>query len=666
MYKVGTFSDEKERVQPGVYSKLNTGESTLVSAVTYGGVALPWPSYTAVSEPDPVDVRQNTVPQMATDTHLADPDTFRAIGANILRSANTVYLCQYNRRVVETLLEDGTAKRVPSEGWSADGNVHITAGFTDDIPSIARSQPLLVAIDLTEGNKYKYKVHFPWAAASAFAFEGELNRSELADGKPKPVNIDFSKVVGDDKLKKFLEAVYGKDKLTLTFVIRAELTAGTTVMVGGGSTFANAEAAKEINRFIQLRHPGLPAGALIAFDVVFEDGKDLATGPVLYIPGYTAPAGAACFAVADLHDGVATLTMYTHDTHTGKVDFNVLEKIAYAHTKGKSDANIDAILTAMTNIDTVPSTDEKKASSWAKLLDDGKTVRVGFASFHPLQPDSVAAEMDKFMSTAGKTGAGLIFYAPPADLFGKDVTQNKKQYQAIQNTYLEKTHSLCPATQLVMDETWMQGAHNWTEKTSQMTISSPFCVSTAGDARGGFKSLANSAYMVGLMARCGETRTATAARYPGAGSDLYIYTQKIIERMHDVGVMTWHSHTGEKMIYIDSSSYRLSLPGGGDPTKYPQAFERNRAVRAANKFRFEAAKMFISNYFEKNWYGDDAENSIRNDILTLIRELADVGVFRYPSPSDVTVRNVSTRAYAADVRLGLIESPEILFLTLEV
>lgn len=660
MYKVGTFSEVGDQSLPGVYSRLNTGSQTLISSLTFGGVALPWPTHKVVSEPEPIEVRPNNLSTIVSDEKLADPDFFKEIGANILSNATTVYLCPYNRRVQDTLEMDKFFH--PPEGWSEDGTVHVQMELLNSGALVGKAQPLVVEI-FPGASEYQILVSYPWQDTS-FRSDFKISKNDLADGTPYTKKITFTEK--EDEGEKRLFDLYGKENLSLIFSVSSPITKHVTVVLGGG--FAHNELVnKEVDRFISTKTPGLVPGALIAFEGAVGTYTEYDNCPVLYIPEYTAPAGSTCFAVAELRNWEATLTLYMWDSRTKQMSTTLLDRATIATTnEGKvSSSNIIDILKNLEHIEAVPSLPGRESSEWKQPLKENATVRVGFASFHSSPLTFQDVEMQKFLSTAGKTGSSLIFYVPHSDFFGKDIDGARTIYQKIQRTYLEKTGSLCPTTQLVMDETWFGDVYDWDTKTNPMTVSSPFCVSTAGDSRGGVHSLRNSAYMVGLMARCGEMRTATATRYAVTGGDLRIYTQPVIEHMHDVGVMTWHSHMGEKMVYIDSSSYRKNIPTP-DSMTYPDAFERNTPVRAVNKFRFEAAKIFIANYFEKNWYGANAENSIKNDILTLIRELADAGIFAQPESQDVTVQNITSRAYHAEVKLRLIESPEILYISLEV
>lgn len=674
MYKVGTFTNPGDQSQPGVYSRLSSGPQTRISSLTYGGVALPWPTYKVVSEPDPVPVTPSTLSSVATRECLANTEFFKKICANIMANASEVYICPYTRNVVSKV--ETETKYHPSCGWSEDGIVQIAMSLAASGESQACTnhfQPLVVTVSSKSPNTYSFEVEYPWAKTQ-FKSTGEISVANIGDGKPIQKPITFK---SEDEDEKFLYNFYGKDGIVLNFSIKRSFSGKKTVVIGGGYMLTDV-AVNAIKNASSKAAPGLGPGALFALEGEVEGPTEFNEGRVLYLPNFSAPAAykdstskdysANFFAVAELRNWKATLTLYTYCEHTGRLTTRILEEkdIPRAENNERSNAPIYDILTTMENIAGVPYEGDK-GSAWKESLLQGQVVRVGFASFHV--PSSVSGgfqetEMTKFLSTVGKTGSSLVFYVPDKNLFTGDRSKSRDIHQQIQVCYLDNTGSLCPSTQLVMDETWYPGAHEWDETTTQMTHSTPFCVSTAGDSRGDVHSLLNSAFMVGIMAQCGERRTATAALY--SGPDLQIFTQQVTERMHEVGVMTWHSHVGDKMIYIDSSSYRKNIPPF-ESVSYPAVFERNQPVRAVNKFRFESAKMFITNYFEKNWYGVNAVASIQSDILMLIRELADAGIFAPPeSSSDVTVQNLSERAYSAEVKLQLRDNPEILYISLEV
>lgn len=654
MYTVGAFTEYGDKTQPGVYTRLESNPALSISSLTTGGIALPWKTYKRASEPEPFRVMKNTLSTYASSQYFANPDAFRKIASNLLSHTTEVWVCPYNSCVTKTVAKDDDA--VTSRGWSEDGNVEISWSPDEDgFQSLC--QPLRVVVSV-KGDNYDFRVYIPFSDdPSKHEYHKEMPQTTFVDGTKTTVTVGLDRAVGA------IKTLYGQ-KIELTVSIRTSLTRSVTVMIGGGRTKLTEDIAAGVNLALE-KTTGLTAGALIAIPYNQNDFADLKTFNVMYVKDTVCPASPECFGVAELKDQTVTFTLYTKDPHTGRVEVRHVEKKQFKMGKDHSEPTIRAILKSLDCIEESEVYEASKTDAWAKYLDKDTEMRVGFFSYHTAAENKVGVETEilDFMPTIGKTNVGTVFFTPDKQRIKSTREQNKELYQFIQKTYIVNTGSMCPGTQLVMDETWMDGCQDWALDTEPLTLSSPFCISLAGDRRGGFKSLLNSAYMVGLMAKCGVVRTATAARY--SGTDLEIYPQTIIERMHDAGVVSWHSHAGEKMIYLDSSSYRNNKSYEG--VEYSKAFERNRPIRAVNRFRMEAAQNFIRNYFEQNWYGDDAVGAIRRDLLMLIHEMADAGVFVDDiHPDDVLVTNFDSRSVTANIRLRLVESPEILYISLEV
>lgn len=659
MYKVGAFTEYGDKKQPGVYTRLSSTPSSGASSLTNGGIALPWKTFARVSEPEPERLQKNTLSTYADSPYLANPDAFFSITTNILSNATDVWVCPYNTRVKEKVEKDDAEIR--SEGWSEDGNVHIIMEST--VMTLQTSfMPMIVDIELRNDDKYHVKLQFPFPFEYKNAYETDFPSSAVVDGGVQTCTITIT----DQDEGKELKKVYGNE-IKLHITVNTRLTRTHSVMLCGGRAKVTDSNATLVNQSVE-KTAGMPAGALIALPYGQDDFKDVVGHNVLYVPNTVVPAGTSCFGVAELKDQTVTFYLYTHDEHTGKTKVRQVDRKTYTMDEGanpkKSTAPIRQIIQSLDCVDGGAAHEHILGTdAWGKNMEDKRVLRVGFVPFHDHTKNAVQETLD-FMPTVGRTNVGTMFHVPDKQFFGKTWADNQKMYRLIQGTYIDNTGSMCPGTQLVMDETWMDGCQDWALDTEPLTVSSPFCVSLAGDRRGGFYSLQNSAFMVGIMAKCGVVRTATAARYPG--TDLELYSQSIIEHMHDVGVVSWHSHAGEKLIYIDSSSYRKGRKSY-DRAEYSDAFERNRPVRAVNRFRMDAAQNFIRNYFEQNWYGDDAAGAIRRDLLMLIREMADAGVFVDDiHPDDVLVTNFGSRSFTANVRLRLVESPEILYISLEV
>lgn len=661
MYKVGAFTDYGDQKQPGVYTRLEPNPAMSHSSLTTGVVALPWKTYSRASEPEPVRITKSNLSTQARSLYPANPDAFLKIVSNLLAKTTEVRVCPYNHSVMKTVVQDDAA--VESMGWSEDGNVEIKWTPSKDAPQ-SLCQPLRVDVSI-EGDDYDFRVYFPFPDNTVDHVTHKLMpKTSFVDGTVTKVEVGLDTAIGA------FQKLYG-EKITLTVKIQAALTSRVTVMIGGGRPKLTVNIARGVNLAIE-KTKGLTAGALIAIPYNQNDFVDLIAFNVLYMKDTVCPASSECFGVAELKDQKVTLTLYTRDRLSGRTEARVVQQKPFKMGAKESDAPIRDILKLLDCVDESEAVDpDPKTDAWAKKLqkdtDRGvdMDMRVGFFSYHSFvaNEDGVKSEMSDFMTTIGKTNVGTVFHIPDTSRTGVTREKNKELYQLIQKTYIDNFGSLCPGTQLVMDETWMTGCRDWALNTEPLTISSPFCVSLAGDSRGGFVSLLNSAYMVGLMAKCGVVRSATAARYPG--SDLVMYPQSIIEHMHEVGVVTWHSHAGEKMIYLDSSSYRNNKSYEG--LVYSKAFERNRPIRSVNRFRMDAAQNFFRNFFEQNWYGDDAAGAIRRDLLKLIHEMADSGVFKDDIQyDDVLVTNLDSRSFTATVRLRLIESPEILYISLEV
>lgn len=657
MYKVGAFTEYGDKKQPGVYTRLSSTPSSGVSSLTNGGIALPWKTFARVSEPEPERLQKNTLSTYADSQYLANPDAFFSITTNILSNATDVWVCPYNTRVKETVT-DGDIE-ILSEGWSEDGNVHIIME-----PKTKTYQtsfmPMIVGIELGNDEKYHVTLTFPFPFEYKNEYKAAFPAASVVDGGAKTCTI----AIQDANEGKELRKVYG-DEIKLHITVKTLLTRALTVMICGGRAKITTAKATIVNDEVN-KTAGMTAGALIALPYDQTNHQDIPDHDLLYVKDTVVPAGTPCFGVVELKNQTVTLYLYNHDERTGKTKVRQVETNTYklgTDEPKESTATIRQIIQSLRLIDGGTAYGEKNTDAWGKHIGENQELRVGFVPFHDHTKNAAQETLD-FMPTVGRTNAGTVFHVPDTRFFDETRANNQKTYQLIQGTYINNTGSLCPGTQLAMDETWIEGCQRWGLNTEPLTVSSPFCVSLAGDQRGGFYSLQNSAFMVGIMAKCGVVRTATAARYPG--TDLEIYSQSIIERMHDVGVVSWHSHAGEKLIYIDSSSYRKDRKSF-DGAEYSDAFERNRPVRAVNRFRMDAAQNFIRNYFEQNWYGDDAAGAIRRDLLMLIHEMADAGVFVDDIHSDdVLVTDFGSRSFTANVRLRLVESPEILYISLEV
>lgn len=669
MYKVGTFSQLGRETVPGVYSKLSSvGGSSSISSAVYGGIALPWITMDVASRVrDPFEVNAVSLGSYAATNHLEYPETFSNVAEQLLRNANSVYVCPYTRKIPGKIQKDHTW--VVSEGWSEDGNIHVEVVYTEKTDKTNRLQPLKVGFERLGNGNYTAHVYFPWQATPLVS-NLEFTPPDIADGgapTKKPVFTQNQEAGGSG----YLYAIFGgADKLGLKISVKSgEILSPTTVMVGGG--YAQTDDLKaRIDTIIGEKHDGVEPGVMLAFEgktwvkTSFDPAtfmEDNTISGVFCIKGIAAPAGPHNFAVAELFGGKMTVTLYVHDEITGKTKSILLEEQPYeVDDEGKSKTTVGSILASASCIEKLG---DAKAE-WNRVLEKDAQCRIGFSSFHPKSKKVEESEIKDAMISAGKSVSGLIYFVPDRSLFLGDRSAQTKIYQQIQKEYLKNLQDICPTTQLIMDETWLPKMHEWNTGTKPLTLSNPFCVSTAGDSRGGTFSLWNSACLAGIMARCAETRNATAFPFPSDG-DLVHYSQEVLEHMLDEGVMTYHTHMGVKMVYIDTSSYR-EKKGSSDPNKYPQSFERNKPVRAVNLFRFETAKMFYMNYFEQNWYGEDAAFSIKNDILTMIKQMSADGIFLPPASQDVKVTNLGARSYSAEVKLKTPESPEILYVTLEV
>lgn len=662
MYTIGTFSDTNEQKAPGVYTRMSINPGNRNSSATYGGLALPWVSYTYQAEPNPIPLASSTISMASSNYVLANPSTFRTVGASILTTTTPIYLCPFN----VNLQPDISAPPKPDypEGTSTDGKCNVwVADYGDEQEEMAAYQPLKVTISPTEGG-CSAVVSYPFPGVT-HTDEFPIDMTDAVDGKKFTKHIEYDEK-GDTEV---LWTVYG-GSLALAFIIKEVPTQPVEVMVGGGCILHRDHAKKTIEDAIEKGHDGkrldgLRPGSLIAFPYISETFEDPETDNFMYIKDSVVPAGTDCFAVVEMGNGKVTLTSYTCDTITLETVARVVEEKHYLIKNGMSENSIRSTIQTLVAIDGfAPTVGLGGSNAWEAQLPEDQTVRIGFMSAHlgtarPTRHDPVT-----FMPTIGKTQATVAFYVPYESDFGEGRDAARRVYQYIQKQYVENAKFFCPSAQLVMDETCLDGCDEWDENTQSLTISSPVCVSLAGDSRGGVNSLRNSAYMAGILARCGITRSATAYPYPG-GRDLQLYGQKVIEHMLTEGVMTWHSHAGDLMVYIDASSYRegqLSIDGA----KYPKAFERNLPVRAVNMFRYMASENFIAHYFEQNRYGSAVETIIIADLMRILDTLAYYDVIQEPEAGDITVSRVSARTYSAEVKLNMINPVEVLLITLEV
>lgn len=382
-------------------------------------------------------------------------------------------------------------------------------------------------------------------------------------------------------------------------------------------------------------------------------------GYFMYVKSTTGYAGEHSGYYLDIYHAKADLVYIDAAANV----YPAFTKTVQSHTIGNGVTTIEDVIGLFKEIHKekygTKDIDNTKDTIKCGIPADGARVIIGFSPI--FERISETTRFDNFMRGSGTTNADILYYPNWSDeVAERDFTTCKDKYRAIQKWYLDKRSDKCNLTQLLMDESLMKEGRDWLTG-EPMTLNNPFLISLKSGKGNKSASQRIGAFTAGLLTACGAFRSATAQRYEG-DAPLILYDQDKIEDMFLNGVMAYHEHFNQKVLYVDQSAY-VKEKAGADAQIYPKAFERNMTVRAVNMFTFQANRMFFFNYMSQPQEGSTAQ-MIQHDLFALIESMSEQKAFELPNSSDVTVKQRTPESYIAEVFLRMRGAPEILYITI--
>lgn len=664
-YETGSFINYDKTV-PGVYSKITDNNNTRYSA-PFGGVTIP---VTVISHaPDaewPVDYievnRSNKLLVMEQYT-IERRQNIEQMVDEALRNADRVFLIPF----------DGVTK-VPDEikgvrTFGKGKHASVEAWFGDD-PTKNENFEILSGIRVhLEYSASDDKVTFQFYAPDGQTCYGTENIPKIsnevkASGEQINVNPDNLLTATEQATSAYKTNPQGTyTKLHFIVYLHEKFVAGYAddfVLFGGSGEYENLVTI--INGHANTKGTGV----YVACNMTTTGGElsrqvGSGEGAYFYIVSSTGYAGT--------HSGYYLDIQRTSDGGTTEAKLMYIDASANVYPpytkeieviKLKNTDRIDRIGQKFGSIQMLYDGKEMTAPAFAEMIPPSGRVIIGFSPIFDRIDEKT--RFTNFMHGSGRTNADVLYYPnwsdelTDADDFGKCLIK----YQEIQNWYLSKRQDECNLTQLLMDESLKKEGRKWVTG-KPMTLNDPFLVSLKSGKGNKSASQRIGAFTAGLLTACGAYRSANAMRYDG-GARLEVYRQEEIVDMFKNRVMTYHEHFNQMVLYADRSAYDKTTAGD---QRYPKAFERNKSVRACNLLTFLINRMFFFNYMNQSQkLINPTAQMIEHDIYCLIESMSKQGAFVQPDANDVTVTQHTPESYIADVRLRMVEPPEILYVTI--